>query len=65
MDPAKRRASYEDLLRLPEDVHAEIIAGQILVLPSPRPRHSKPQRALGNFIGGPFDDNDEHGEPNG
>jgi Uma2 family endonuclease len=65
MEPASRRATYEDLLRIPEDVHAEIVDGQIVVLPSPRPRHSKPQRALGRFIGGPFDDDDGHGGPGG
>src|SRR5262249_39252990 len=27
--------------------------------------HSKPQRALGRFIGGPFDDDDGHGGPGG
>jgi Uma2 family endonuclease len=65
MQPAQRPATYEDLLHLPEDVRAEIIGGQIVALPSPRPRHSKPQRALGRFIGGPFDDDDGHGGPGG
>ncbi|HKQ68091.1 MAG TPA: Uma2 family endonuclease [Polyangiaceae bacterium] len=65
MEPATRRAVYGDLLRLPEDVRAEVVDGQIVTLPSPRPRHSKPQRALGRFIGGPFDDDDGHGGPGG
>jgi Uma2 family endonuclease len=65
MQPAERPATYEDLLHLPGDVRAEIIAGQIVALPSPRPRHSKSQRALGRFIGGPFDDDDGHGGPGG
>ncbi len=65
MEPAPRRATYEDLLRLPEDVRAEIIDGEIVALPSPRPRHSKAQGALRRFIGGPFDDDDGYGGPGG
>jgi Uma2 family endonuclease len=53
------------LLALPGDVKAEILDGQITVLPAPRPRHSKPQGALRRFIGGPFDDDDGFGGPGG
>ena len=65
MDPARRRARYDDLLALPEEVHAEILGGEITTLPAPRPRHSKPQGALRRFIGGPFDDDDGFGGPGG
>lgn len=65
MQPAPRRPTYQDLLRLPDDVRAEIIDAQIVALPTPRPRHSKPQRALGSFIGKPFDDDDGFGGPGG
>jgi Uma2 family endonuclease len=65
MDAASRLATYADLFNLPDDVHAEIIDGQIVTLPSPRPRHSKAQRALGRFVGGPFDDDDGFGGPGG
>jgi Uma2 family endonuclease len=65
MDPARRRSTYADLVALPEDVRAELIAGDIVALPSPRPRHSKPQRALGSFIGRPYDDDDGYGGPGG
>ncbi len=65
MDPARRHATYSDLLGLAEDIRAEIIAGEIVTLPAPRPRHSKPQRALGRFIGGPYDDDDGFGGPGG
>ena len=64
-NPARRPPSYADLLSLPEDVRAEILDGEISVLPAPRPRHSKPQRAIGRFIGGPFDDDDGFGGPGG
>jgi Uma2 family endonuclease len=63
--PARRPATYADLLALPEDVKAEILDGEITVLPAPRPRHSKPQGALRRFIGGPFDDDDGFGGPGG
>lgn len=61
----KRLATYQDLLRLPEDVRAEILAGEIVTAPAPLPKHSKAQRALGNFVGGPFDDDDGRGGPGG
>jgi Uma2 family endonuclease len=65
MDAARRRATYDDLIALPEGVRAEILGGEIATLPAPRPRHSKPQGALRHFIGGPFDDDDGFGGPGG
>ena len=62
---APRLANYDDLLRLPEDVRAEVLAGEIVTAPAPLPKHSKAQRALGGFIGGPFDDDDGRGGPGG
>ncbi|HVJ21859.1 MAG TPA: Uma2 family endonuclease [Polyangiaceae bacterium] len=41
------------------------MGGEIVTSPSPLPRHSKAQRSLGRFIGGPFDDDDGHGGPGG
>jgi hypothetical protein len=38
-NPAKRLATYEDILGLPENVRAEVIAGEVLVQPSPTPGH--------------------------
>lgn len=65
VDAVAKLARYEDLLDLEEDIRAEIFGGTIVVSPSPRPRHSKSQRALGGFIGGPFDDDDGFGGPGG
>jgi Uma2 family endonuclease len=59
VDLARRRATYEDLLALPEGVRAELIGGEIVVQPAPLPKHLKPQGALRRSIGGPFDD--DHG----
>ena len=53
------------MLKLSEDVRAEILAGQIETTPAPLPRHSKAQGALRRFVGGPFDDDDGHGGPGG
>jgi Uma2 family endonuclease len=64
-DPAARQATYADLLALSEDVHAEILGGQIVTLPAPLPKHSKAQGALRRFVGGPFDDDDGYGGPGG
>lgn len=65
MQPVKRPATYDDLLRVTEDVRAEIVAGELVVSPSPLPRHSRAQRAIGRYVGGPFDDDDGHGGPGG
>jgi len=58
-------ATYGDLVALPSDVHAEVLAGEIVTAPAPLPRHSKVQRAAGRFVGGPFDDDDGRGGPGG
>lgn len=63
--PARRLATYADLLALPDDVRAEVLAGEIVTSLAPLPRHSRTQRALGHFVGGPFDDDDGHGGPGG
>jgi Uma2 family endonuclease len=65
MDPARKLAGWDDLLALPEDVRAEVIDGQLVSPPAPLPRHSRAQRALGRFLGGPFDDDDGRGGPGG
>jgi Uma2 family endonuclease len=58
-------ATYADLLALPEKVRAEVIAGEVVTSPAALPRHSKIQRAIGGFLGGPFDDDDGSGGPGG
>ncbi|MEC7520997.1 MAG: Uma2 family endonuclease [Myxococcota bacterium] len=65
MDPARKLATYDDLRRLPEDVRAEVVAGEVRVMPSPLPRHSRIARAIGRFVGGPFDDDDGFDGPGG
>lgn len=54
--PAKMRiASYEDILRLPENVVGEIVNGELVVSPRPSPAHARAASSLGMGIGGPFD----------
>lgn len=63
--PQRKLATYEDLLALPEDVKAEILAGEIVVTPSGLPRHGNAQGAARRFIGGPYHDDDGRGGPGG
>ena len=37
--PARSLATYADLLTLPEETRGEIIAGEVIVQPSPTPAH--------------------------
>lgn len=65
MELARKLAGWDDLLRLPEDVRAEVVDGQLVTAPSPLPRHARAQRALSHFVGGPYDDDDGRGGPGG
>jgi Uma2 family endonuclease len=58
-------ATYADLLALPDDVRAEVIAGEVVTTPAALPRHSKVQGAIRGFVGIPFDDDDGKGGPGG
>jgi Uma2 family endonuclease len=65
VDPARKLATFKDLVALPEDVRAEIIDGSIVTPPPPLLEHGRVQRTLGAFIGKPFDDDDGRGGPGG
>lgn len=58
-------ATYEDLLALPEDEKAEIIAGEIVVQPAGLPEHGRSQGWLWSRVGGAYDDDDGRGGPGG
>ncbi len=63
-DAATKLATYRDFEALPRAVRAELIArGRNPHSPAALPKHSKAQRALGRFIGGPFDDDHGFGGP--
>ncbi len=53
--PADRRATYEDLLAVPEHLVAEIIHGQLVTQPRPAARHARAASSLGGELYGPFD----------
>jgi Uma2 family endonuclease len=61
----EKLATYQDLIGLAEEVRAEVLSGQVVALPAPRPRHSNVQRSLGTFVGRPFHDDDGFGGPGG
>jgi Uma2 family endonuclease len=65
VEGAKQLATFEDLLAVPEEVRAEVLAGDIVTAPAPLPRHSRAQGALRSFIGRAFDDDDDRGGPGG
>ena len=52
--PAKRPATYDDLLRVPEHLVAEIIDGELLTNPRPAARHALAASSLGVELGSAF-----------
>jgi Uma2 family endonuclease len=54
-EPAKRRASYEDLLAVPKHLVAEILNGELVTQPRRASRHARASTRLGVKLGGPFD----------
>ena len=53
-EPRKRAASYDDVLRAPDHVVAEIIAGDLYTTPRPAGAHAKAASTLGMDLGSPF-----------
>lgn len=53
-EPAKRNATFDDLLALPDNVRGEIIDGALYVHPSPAPPHGITQFSMGGELYGPF-----------
>ncbi len=53
-EPAKKFATYEDLLSLPENLVAEIIAGELITSPRPSMRHVQASSSLGDELVSPF-----------
>jgi Uma2 family endonuclease len=53
-EPARRRASYEDLEAVPSHLVAEIIDGELVTQPRPAAQHAAAASVLGMVIGNPF-----------
>jgi Uma2 family endonuclease len=53
-EPARKKATYEDLHGIPENMTGEIIAGELIVTPRPSPEHSNIASSLGYKIGPPY-----------
>ena len=47
-------ATYEDLLRAPDNLVAELIEGKLYTSPRPAPPHGEAESALGFILGPPF-----------
>ncbi len=52
--PARRRATYEDVLSAPPNMIAEVIYGVLHTQPRPAFRHANASSHLGVLIGGPY-----------
>jgi Uma2 family endonuclease len=48
-------ATYDDLLKLPDHMVGEIVAGELWASPRPAARHARTSSLLGSEITGPFD----------
>lgn len=53
--PGARAATYEDLLKVPDHLVAEIVAGELVTTPRPAPRQADASSGLGAVLRGPFD----------
>lgn len=53
-DPARKRATYEDLLEVPDHLVAEIIDGSLRTQPRPAGPHAHAASVLGMDVGSPF-----------
>ena len=55
MTTRKPRATYQDLLEVPDTMVAEILDGELYASPRPAPRHSRVASALDGVLWDPFD----------
>lgn len=53
-EPARRLATYEDVLAAPEHMVAEVLAGELFLHPRPAKPHAAAASALGEELGPPF-----------
>lgn len=53
-EAARKQASYQDILALPENMVGEILGGELHTHPRPAPRHALAYSALGGNLGQAF-----------
>lgn len=53
-DPARRTATYDDLMALPPHVTGQILFGVLHAHPRPAPKHAQAATTLGEELGPPF-----------
>ena len=53
--PFDRPATYEDLVKVPEIMVAEIVGDELHASPRPAPRHARAGASLGMLVGVPYD----------
>src|SRR5262245_8996967 len=54
MSDSKRRATYDDIVKLPENVVGEILDGEVVVTPRPAFPHANAASVIGADLNGPF-----------
>lgn len=54
-DPARKRATYDDVLGAPPHLIAELLDGELHTQPRPAARHARASARLGALLVGPFD----------
>lgn len=54
IQPAKRAATYQDVIDAPENMVAEIIGGELFLQPRPAMPHAEAASVLGMLVGAPF-----------
>ncbi|HYO76852.1 MAG TPA: Uma2 family endonuclease [Thermoanaerobaculia bacterium] len=59
--PAKRPATYDDLLKVPDNLVAEIVEGELFTSPRPASPHARAASSLGARILSNFDDGGGNG----
>jgi Uma2 family endonuclease len=55
LDRTRRPATYDDLLKVPDNLVAEILDGELYATPRPAPRHVDASSGLGGALRNPFD----------
>src|SRR5450432_1667715 len=53
-DPLRKRATYEDVLNAPPTMIAEVLDGELHLMPRPRRAHLRSASGLGSFLFGAF-----------